>query len=447
MSTSSPVPQSEVLVKTIQLLKLALQAKQIKLLQFNQKQEVLNLLIQVPDDMDPAQIASMIWAIDAQLKVSQISLVKLYKQVEGKSNPELFSSIDFTQLAASEDNPFPDSPPIESKISYQNVGQEITTSAPDARVNPNLGVKHRAQLGDLQAIKQLLDLALIHKNKTTIVRLEGKKLIVIIPSEGNVDQQTVVMAIKRQLQLLNSSVFNSVEIKSQRSNEDVFWAEEIYFKTLDVQTKHSGNLALKERNQSIGSNFILISALILSGIVGRRKATITLIVVSILATLIGGYQSYRDEQDAIEREEMDVIEALQVVNDGLDDHRDGEYLPTWIMTSRRIAGEELEDLTDSENYNLIERVYIVHVAMIGLQLCGKDPVMGAEKDCLDTMYSIILNTEIDGKLLFPATDPVRSLIYRSDNLVFSPYIDRHKVYDRLNQVRRNDRVLLNSISY
>ena len=268
MSTSSPAPQSEVLVKTIQLLKLALQAKQIKLLQFNQKQEVLNLLIQVPDDIDPAQIASMIWAIEAQLKINQISLVKLYKQVEGKSNPELFSSIDFIS----------DSKPIESKISYQNVGQEITTSAPDARVNPNLGLKQRAKLGDSQAIKQLLDLALIHKNETTIVRREGEKLIVIIPSEGNVDQQTVVMAIKRQLQLLNSSVFNSVEIKSQRSNEDVFWAEEIYFKTLDVQTKYSGNLALKERNQSIGSNFILTSALILSGIVGRRKAT--LIVVS-----------------------------------------------------------------------------------------------------------------------------------------------------------------------
>ena len=106
MSTSSPAPQSEVLVKTIQLLKLALQAKQIKLLQFNQKQEVLNLLIQVPDDIDPAQIASMIWAIEAQLKINQISLVKLYKQVEGKSNPELFSSIDFIS----------DSPPIEFKM-------------------------------------------------------------------------------------------------------------------------------------------------------------------------------------------------------------------------------------------------------------------------------------------------------------------------------------------
>ena len=167
----------------------------------------------------------------------------------------------------------------------------------------------------------------------------------------------------------------------------------------------------------------------------------------LLVMILGVWSNYRDKQDAIEREERDVIEALQVVNDGLDDHIDGEYLPTWIMTSRRIAGEELEDFADSKNYNLIERVYIVHVVMIGLQLCGKDPVMGAEKECLETMYSIILDTEIDGKLLFPKADPMRSLIYRSADLVFPPNIDRHKVYDRLNQVRRNDRALLNAIGY
>ena len=435
MSTSSPAPQSEVLVKTIQLLKLALQAKQIKLLQFNQKQEVLNLLIQVPDDIDPAQIASMIWAIEAQLKINQISLVKLYKQVEGKSNPELFSSIDFIS----------DSKPIESKISYQNVGQEITTSAPDARVNPNLGLKQRAKLGDSQAIKQLLDLALIHKNETTIVRREGEKLIVIIPSEGNVDQQTVVMAIKRQLQLLNSSVFNSVEIKSQRSNEDVFWAEEIYFKTLDVQTKYSGNLALKERNQSIGSNFILTSALILNGIVGRRIVTFTLIVlVSILATWIGGYRE-QAAIDPIDKEEREVLEALQLVNDGLDAHKDGDYLPTWVIESRNIAQTELADLEYGDNYELITKVYLVHTIMISLQLCGKEPKMGTKKDCLEQMYSIILDVRVDEALLFPEGDPVRALIYRHDNMTFSPYIDRYKVYEYLDKVRRNDRALLNSI--
>ena len=433
MSTSSPAPQSEVLVKTIQLLKLALQAKQIKLLQFNQKQEVLNLLIQVPDDMDPAQIASMIWAIEAQLKINQISLVKLYKQVEGKSNPELFSSIDFIS----------DSKPIESKISYQNVGQEITTSAPDARVNPNLGLKQRAKLGDSQAIKQLLDLALIHKNETTIVRREGEKLIVIIPSEGNVDQQTVVMAIKRQLQLLNSSVFNSVEIKSQRSNEDVFWAEEIYFKTLDVQTKYSGNLALKERNQSIGSNFILTSALILNGIVGRRIVTFTLIVlVSILATWIGGYRE-QAAIDPIDKEEREVIEALGIVNTGLDMHKDGNFASDSLLDADSITEEELKDIEQTESYDFLYRAYLTQRIMITMQSCGYPGMEISKRECFFIVYSTILEGTVDGILLFPESDPIRSLIYKSSSDIF--YADRYKVYDRLNQVRQEHRVLLDSI--
>ena len=249
---------SPVTAKTISLLKLALQPKNIKLIQFNQKQEVINLLIQVPDEIDPAQIASMIWAMDAQLKISQVSCVKLYKQVAGKSSPELFSSIDLTQLPTSEDNPFSDSPPIE--IEKLNDVEQVNTNSSDHKttVNLDLGLKQRAKLGDLQAIKQFLDLALIHKNATTIVRLEDQKLIVIIESKTKLDQQTIVMIMKRQLNLLNSSVFSSAEIKAKRSNE-VDWIEDIHFTALNV-------IAKRKSNSGIDKNLLMKIAVACGGV-------------------------------------------------------------------------------------------------------------------------------------------------------------------------------------
>ena len=140
---------SPVTAKTISLLKLALQPKNIKLIQFNQKQEVINLLIQVPDEIDPAQIASMIWAMD-------------------------------------------------------------------------------------------------------------QKLIVIIESKTKLDQQTIVMIMKRQLNLLNSSVFSSAEIKAKRSNE-VDWIEDIHFTALNV-------IAKRKSNSGIDKNLLMKIAVACGGV-------------------------------------------------------------------------------------------------------------------------------------------------------------------------------------
>lgn len=203
---SSQLSSQEKLAKIIKLVELALSKLDARLIKFNQKDKTLNLLLVINEDGDIGKISSIIWNIEVMLKSADISIVKLYQSLEGQPKPECFSTLDLNQpiINTEEENPF-----FQENLTSNSYTDELTCMQlkSTSTINPNLGLRQRANLGDVQAIKQLLDVALIHRNATTIVRLENNILDIIVESENEPDQQTVVLVIKRQLDLLNKSIF------------------------------------------------------------------------------------------------------------------------------------------------------------------------------------------------------------------------------------------------
>jgi len=261
---SSQLSSQEKLAKIIKLVELALSKLDARLIKFNQKDKTLNLLLVINEDGDIGKISSIIWNIEVILKLADISIVKLYQSLEGQPKPECFSTLDLNQpiINTEEENPF-----FQENLTSNSYTDELTCMQLKSisTINPNLGLRQRANLGDVQAIKQLLDVALIHRNATTIVRLENNILDIIVESENEHDQQTVVLVIKRQLDLLNKSIFFRAKISGNAKGKSTRWSENICFETLAVKVNKSTDFAKttkKLANFSNKSNVVAIGGVL-----------------------------------------------------------------------------------------------------------------------------------------------------------------------------------------
>lgn len=263
---SSQFTPTDQLKRTVKAIELALSEVGAKLIQSNQQGNILNLLLTVKDDADIAKIASVISSMDVQYRMfraAEISIVKLYRTLEGQSKPECFSTLDLNQslIDMEEENPFFQESLPAQNLSDQDASIPLESIPKSPAVNPNLGLKQRASIGDVQAIKQLLDIALINRNATTIVRLEDKILNIKVAIEKNLGQETIISAIKRQLYLVKSDNFHTAEvIVSVRESKET-WTE-----TIDLNYTSKSN---KEKVPSSKSGIQKITKLgvIASGII------------------------------------------------------------------------------------------------------------------------------------------------------------------------------------
>lgn len=260
---SSQLTPENQLENIINLVKLALPQVGGHLTDFNLKDKTLNLLLEVENNVDTDKINSVILPMTIMLKFVEISIVKLYRIAEKGSKPECFSILDLNQdIKTDEENPFSQVSLLNQKYENNTISSPLLKSDPN--VNPNLGIKQRASLGDVQAIKQLLDLVLIHRNATTSIQLEGKFLKVAVESEEEPDQQTTVLIIRRQLELLKNTVFTTTEISGKKKGERESWHEVINFKPVIVQSSNKFiDAKLQDQINKINKFMIVLGGVVL----------------------------------------------------------------------------------------------------------------------------------------------------------------------------------------
>ena len=180
-------------------------------------------------------MAMVAWNYDRKLKDASIFVVKFYRKVPSQSAPECFSIIDLSQSPTPVENPDFEEVLEPSSIAEVKASEIVLIKQKQISSESGLGLKERAKLGDTNALKQILDIGLIHKNATTIVRLYDQILKIQVQSVKEPDQQTIVLVIKRQLDLLKSPVFNRAEISGCVQIDDIIWMETVLLSSPNIK--------------------------------------------------------------------------------------------------------------------------------------------------------------------------------------------------------------------
>jgi hypothetical protein len=260
--------QPSAITQVVQSISPLLSSAGTKLLQFNCKGETLNLLLEITEESNAAKIALIAWNNEQKLKEASISIIKFYRKLPGEATPACFSIVDLSQTPKHIEDP------QFEELSKPNVVKTVEVTAlvkrpQSASSNAELGLKERARLGDTNAIKQILDMGLVHKNATTVVRLHQQLLKIQVQSTKLLDQQTVVLAIQRQLDLLKSEVFDSAEITGCINGAEILWTEKVLFirpKIKRIKTTSSRNKILNQIHdftQNLSLQQITIGSIVL----------------------------------------------------------------------------------------------------------------------------------------------------------------------------------------
>ncbi len=217
--SKTPSNPNEELSTIINFINLSLEKISSKIVQFNVKENVLNLLFEVPENSENSELEQAIRQCQLQLKSLRIMSVKLFKKEVPQSPPKCFGMIDLSEVNVIMESALtvPKSAQIQSRVISENENKLLPISS-------DLGIKERVKQGDISAIQQLLDIALIHKNVKSTVRTDGRVLKIFLECEQFIDQNSVVMIVKRQIDL-NCRDFEALDIEAKSQNNEVIWSE------------------------------------------------------------------------------------------------------------------------------------------------------------------------------------------------------------------------------
>lgn len=266
----------------------------------------------------------------------------------------------------------------------------------------NLGLKERAKLGDVQAIKQLLDVALIHRNAKTLVRLQNKELFITVESEQEPDQQRVILAVKRQLNLLNSSVFDTVKVIGITTNQQEVWNELIIFSK--VETKNTVNFSRKTTFEFF-----------------REHKRITSLIGTFFSLLLlfswCSRSKLAHQQIHLDSEYLEAFEAMQDIENsikrGITITEYDNLLEVARMKLEQIPLDQSVDLEQLEGSLVLVRSASLHAIAYRIWECEETNTSSELyiKKCQKGIYEFFLSDEY----AFPLEkeDPLRKEIYNS----------------------------------
>jgi len=130
------------------------------------------------------------------------------------------------------------------------MGQTITSTQIIAQKQPNL--KERAGQGDVEAIKQLLNIALQHKNITVKASLKNECLQIKLEYK-QIPEQALVILIRREIIMLKLEFIKTVKIYAQpKDNDFPDWTQEF---ELQVPKNPRTYTTSKSKNQDITLSF------------------------------------------------------------------------------------------------------------------------------------------------------------------------------------------------
>ena len=140
--------------------------------------------------------------------------------------------------------------------------------------------------------------------------------------------------------------------------------------------------------------------------------------------------------------EQPAIDAIQTFNNELDQRKYGEKgeFSFTLLIKAGDADQAVADLPpDTKNNDLILKSLTINDVLLAIDICANSPDHKYDREpCLAKMYAFIDESRDSQGLMFSEDDPIRVMIS-------TPNIDPVSIYNYLNELRQEHRVLLDSI--
>lgn len=138
--------------------------------------------------------------------------------------------------------------------------------------------------------------------------------------------------------------------------------------------------------------------------------------------------------------EQPAINAIYTVNGGIDQHKYGEDRSFKLGYASIDAGQAVAALPqNTKNKDLILKALMINDLMLAIDICANSTYRKYDREpCLAKLYAVIDEARDTKGLMFSEDDPIRVMIN-------TPNIDPVSIYNYLNELRQEHRVLLDAI--